>query len=190
MIHPCRVIKIGGSLFARDNYATRLTAWFRQQAPMHSVIIAGGGVWADAVRRLDRQYGMPTSTAHWMAIRAMSVTSWLLACAARELQYADRFTTLVDQLSQPEPVQVVFDTLRYLQFEEPNQNGVRLPHGWHVTSDSIAARLADVLGANELVLLKSLPADSLTEAIHSRIVDDYFETAAAGIDQIRIEPMA
>lgn len=189
MIHPCRVVKIGGSFFARDDYASRFTAWLRQQTPMHSVIVAGGGIWADAVRHLDQQYGMPTSTAHWMAIRAMSVTSWLLACGTRELQYVDRFTTLLDELSQPKPVRVVFDTLRYLQCEEPDQNGIPLPHGWHVTSDSIAARLVHVLGAHELVLLKAAPADSLREAVCSGIVDDYFETAAAGIDQIRIEPL-
>ena len=43
----------------------------------------------------------------------------------------------------------------FLRREEPVLPGVRLPIGWHVTSDSIAARLAEVCQAQELVLLKS-----------------------------------
>ena len=63
-----------------------------------------------------------------------------------------------------------------------------LPHSWDVTSDSIAARLAVLAGADELVLLKSgLPAGSLTlaQAAETGYVDRYFPVAAAGVPRVR-----
>jgi aspartokinase-like uncharacterized kinase len=122
-----------------------------------------------------------------MAIRAMSLTSWLLAVAEPKLRYVDRFLTLREQLSQTDPAIFVFDAMHFLQTEEPHQCGVSLPHGWHVTGDSIAARLAQVLGADELVLLKSARSESVADAIRGGVVDAYFETAATGMDRIRIE---
>ena len=56
----------------------------------------------------------------------------------------------------------------------------RLPHAWAVTSDSLAARVAAVAGADELVLLKSaaippgLPRD---EASRRGLVDEHFPYA-------------
>jgi len=57
-----------------------------------------------------------------------------------------------------------------------------LPADWRVTSDSIAAWLAERLQADELVLLKSrLPqASDLSAAVREGYVDPYFPTAARG----------
>ncbi len=187
MMQPCRVVKFGGSHFASDDYATRLAAWLRQQTPMHCVIVTGGGVWADAVRRLDQQHGISTTVAHWMAIRAMSLSSWLLVAETEQLQYIDRFETLRQRLARQQPAHFVFDVLQFLRCVEPDLRGVPLPHGWHVTSDSIAARLAQVLDAWELVLLKPKSASSPREAVRDGVVDDYFERASAGISRIRID---
>ena len=190
MTHRCRVVKLGGSHFELDDYAIRLTTWLQRQTPMNCVIVVGGGIWADAVRRLDRQFGLATSNAHWMAVRAMSLTSWLLAAEGSHFRFVDRFDVLLDELSRPRQAPLVFDTLNFLRFEEPSQPGIPLPLGWHVTSDSIAARVAHILGAWELVLLKARPTSSVREAVQVDLVDQYFPTAAAGIERIRIESMA
>ncbi len=60
--------------------------------------------------------------------------------------------------------------------------------GWHVTSDSIAARLAQHMGAEQLVLLKSsLPQSrTLRGASEEGLVDQYFSTAAAGLPTVRV----
>ena len=71
---------------------------------------------------------------------------------------------------------------RWLRAADP------LPHGWHVTSDSIAAWVAARLSARRLVLLKSLDGvpgtsgDIVAEAplrspALAGIVDEYFERA-------------
>jgi len=59
-----------------------------------------------------------------------------------------------------------------------------LPHAWSVTSDSIAARLAQAVAAGELVLLKSAaPPPDLGAADY---VDEWFATAARDVPSVRI----
>jgi hypothetical protein len=52
-----------------------------------------------------------------------------------------------------------------------------LPHHWSVTSDSVAARVAVVTGAHELILLKSVtipPTPDWRSAAREGWVDPYF----------------
>ncbi len=68
--------------------------------------------------------------------------------------------------------------------EDFMQNDQSLPHSWSVTTDSIAARIADVLQADELVLLKSSePPDDPDEM--RGYVDEYFPIAARNLKKIR-----
>jgi hypothetical protein len=68
--------------------------------------------------------------------------------------------------------------------------GLSLPSGWQVTSDSIAARVADVHGAG-LLLVKSRPppcpesGDPLGMLAAAGWVDDYFPEAAGKLGEIR-----
>ena len=65
--------------------------------------------------------------------------------------------------------------------------GPPLPEGWEVTSDSIAARIADRLGADRLILLKSanLRAGlSRTEAAAAGLVDPHFPIAARRLENV------
>ena len=52
-----------------------------------------------------------------------------------------------------------------------------LPHSWNVTSDSVAARLAEILDA-DLVLLKSMapPSNSIRDWASAGYVDPFFPT--------------
>ena len=67
-----------------------------------------------------------------------------------------------------------------LRREEQQQVAGRLPIGWEVTSDSIAARIAELTGSVELVLLKSTlpPAGaSVSQLVANGYVDDWFQHA-------------
>ena len=88
--------------------------------------------------------------------------------------------------AQADPLWI--DPVAWLAEREPRAGGQPLPLGWHVTSDSIAARLAEALGAEELVLLKSgLPTTGdPTNWAQESFVDGYFSIAAAGLPAIRV----
>jgi aspartokinase-like uncharacterized kinase len=87
----------------------------------------------------------------------MRITARLLAEVLPEATFVVNFGRLRDEI--PRGRLTLFDPWSFLRAVEPRLPGTRLPESWDVTSDAIAARLAIVLGADELVLLKSvLPA--------------------------------
>jgi hypothetical protein len=84
---------------------------------------------------------------------------------------------------------LIFDPARFLKTTEPIVDGDRLPASWDVTSDSIAARIARLLNARELVLLKScLPPEQAATTefrAQSDYVDRGFRRFAAELPRIR-----
>jgi 5-(aminomethyl)-3-furanmethanol phosphate kinase len=157
------IVKIGGGMMAAvDDLDAVLRAVAALSRTRRVVVVAGGGIFADAVRELDRRIGLPDEAAHWMAILAMD-------------QYAHFLTTRL-------PLAVVVATLdeagfaldhgrlpvlapsRWLKESDP------LPHSWSVTSDSIAAWVAGQANARDLVLVKPRRAAG-------DLVDSYFARA-------------
>ena len=136
------------------------------------LVVPGGGPFADGVREVDRRIGLSDSAAHWMAVLAMDQYAHLLAsrlahgvlvesvAGIRQALASDRLPVLA-----PSP---------WLRAVDP------LPHSWDVTSDSIAAWIAGALGASQLVLVKP------PGAVRTRLVDAYFERAAAADVESRI----
>ena len=84
---------------------------------------------------------------------------------------------------------VVFEPTWFLTLLEPGAAGDRMPHSWDVTSDSLAAQLAHVLCAGELVLLKStlppLETASIQQSCAAGYVDRCFPQFATGLPLIR-----
>jgi 5-(aminomethyl)-3-furanmethanol phosphate kinase len=176
-----RVVKLGGSLLDLPDLGSRIHAWLAVQRPGASVFVAGGGILADAIRAADRLHGLDEDTAHWLCVEAMSITA-RLAAAVLHVPLVREFDRLSDERGC-----VVFDVQPLLRSHEPLLPGSPLPRGWEVTSDSIAARLADVLLADELVLLKSAlpPRCDRAEAAAVGYVDGHFPQAAARLKRIR-----
>jgi aspartokinase-like uncharacterized kinase len=174
------VVKVGGSLLERGSLPSLLTVLGELARTHRLVVVPGGGPFADAVRGACSLHDPGASAAHWMAILAMDQHAYLLA----GLQPAARLVTGPGEVAKvlAEGLLPVLSPFRWLRAVDP------LPHGWDVTSDSIAAWVAGRLSARRLVLLKSLegvPGTSgdvvaeapLRSAALAGIVDEYFERA-------------
>jgi aspartokinase-like uncharacterized kinase len=175
MMLPRRVVKVGGSLLGWDGLPAALAQWQDRQKKEgfggKNVLIAGGGDFAEAIRKADNAHGLGEESAHWLCVDALSVTARLLGAIAKLPVVSER-----EKLPYDSPA--VFEPAPFLRTIEPLLPPAPLPHTWAVTSDSIAARIAVWLEPMELVLLKSrLPrgADVLGAAAEG-YVDSYFPT--------------
>ena len=182
---------MGGSLLNLPGLWRVLTCWLDQQPALDTLLIVGGGELADSIRQLDQQYGLAEESAHWLSIRAMNVNGFVLSRLVPGATWMSGLRDWQRDQERDQPRWRFIAAEYFLRREEPALPGVRLPIGWHVTSDSIAARLAEVCQAQELVLLKStIPtADGLpmsgVQAAATGFVDRHFPTSAAPLRRIR-----
>ena len=153
------VVKIGGSLFDWPSLRPALRKWIATFKSESLLLIAGGGHSADAVRMYDQIHQLGEEASHWLALHSMAVTAEILKRFVFDL-----------------PRVTVLDALAFCENEHD------LPHSWNVTSDSIAAKVAEVRHAKRLILLKSVdmpPEKTWNELAEMDIVDHYFPTIAS-----------
>ena len=182
-----RIVKVGGSLLDCPSLPEALQNWLAQQSPATNVLICGGGEVAETIHRADQAFSLGEEKSHWLAMDAMSLTARLLAAILGSAPPCENIAELHAAMRQPQPTAVLFDPAEFLGEHEPRLPGVPLPRTWQVTSDSIAARIAEVLAADELVLLKSSdpPAATLPELSARGYVDPHFRIAAASLAAVR-----
>lgn len=166
------VVKIGGSVLAAGRLRAVLDVVVN--AGRAAVIVAGGGAFADAVRKAQKQLGFSDPVAHRMAVLAMHQSAEIVLAANAAFM----------------PV----ETLRGIRnVHEKRQVCVWLPArmvladrtiatDWSVTSDALAARLAERLGGADVILIKScavsseatadqLASDGIVDTVFPRIVE-------------------
>src|SRR5215475_14898661 len=138
------VVKLGGSLVG----SRHLADWVGALASCggRSVIVPGGGPFADAVRQAQAKIGFSDAAAHHLALLAMEQFGWALASFSSNFRVADSAIAIGNALRAGEvpiwsPVKMV------LVCRE-------ISPSWDVTSDSLAAWLAGQIGARQLVLVK------------------------------------
>lgn len=160
------VVKLGGGMLRHpDALAPVLDLVGDAARRRRTLVVPGGGPFADAVREADRRFGLSDTAAHWMAVLAMDQYAYLLAerlAGGRVVDGPDEVAAALADGARP-----VLAPARWLRAADP------LPHAWAVTSDSIAAWAAGALGARGLVLVK--PAGVRAGA--AGVVDEYFERA-------------
>jgi aspartokinase-like uncharacterized kinase len=140
------ILKLGGSLLGSPELAhwLALVAKFGQGKV---IIVPGGGIFADAVRDAQKISNMDDAAAHELALLAMDQFGILLArmnpeldTASSELEIAERGWQHRGIVWLPSKMLLADDTI---------------PKNWNVTSDSLSAWLANKLGAEQLLLIKS-----------------------------------
>jgi aspartokinase-like uncharacterized kinase len=178
-----RVVKIGGSLLDCADLPQRWRRWREAQSPAVDVLVAGGGSFADAVRRADATHGLGDRASHVLAIGSLSLTARLLAYLLPEARLAGRLREIPAAAEKGPADPIVLDLGACWQDADSQPALAALPASWDVTSDSLAAAAARSLHAAELVLLKSAtpPTTDLVALAAAGYVDAYFAQAAAGL---------
>ena len=187
------VIKLGGSLLSQPGWPQGIAELLRaiaavspadsaasQPAHFPALLVVGGGSVVEGLRQIDAAGPQPAELMHALAIEMMGITARLVA-AATGLPLVTAWPTAGARGA------CLLDVPQWLA---ENQRLLRLPVGWEVTSDSIAARVA-AAHRGKLLLVKSVPPPSLSasqnqleELANAGWVDSYFPSAAAGLPAI------
>jgi aspartokinase-like uncharacterized kinase len=170
------VVKVGGSLYDQPDLGPRLRNWLNELAAPHVLLVPGGGPTADIVREFDRIHHLGEEQSHWLALQALTLNaSFLTGLLPGGMVVADWRECFADEARGRGPV---LDCHAFLRADEGRPGC--LPHAWTVTSDSVAARVAAVSGAEALILLKSTAVSAdlgWDEAARRGWVDAYFPHA-------------
>jgi probable H4MPT-linked C1 transfer pathway protein len=140
------VVKVGGALLSNPSHLAAVLRQIDAATGERLLVVPGGGPFADAVRAVDAATGLSDSDAHWMAILGMDQYAHLIASRLSRGMLVEDAAGVHRALGAGRvPVLAPY---RWLREADP------LPHSWDVTSDSIAAWVAGVIGAAHLVLVK------------------------------------
>ena len=141
---PVTVVKLGGSQIG----SAALGPWLVTLAACRGrvVLVPGGGLFADAVRKAQAKMGYGDAVAHHMALLAMEQYGRALASLSPQFRVA-AFIPAIKNALRDRRVPVWAPTAMVLRRSE-------IPASWDVSSDSLAAWLAGRIGAERLLLVK------------------------------------
>ncbi len=169
------IVKLGGSL----GTDALLPQWLDLLALLGGgrvTVVAGGGGFADEVRRLQGHWQFDDLAAHNMAVLAMAQTAYQLHALNPALQLAARKSDIRRVLhSGHTALWLPFE----LQRDEPDASTT-----WDHTSDSIALNLARRLNAERLVVVKSCridPSLDMHSLCQAGILDRRFAALSEGV---------
>lgn len=161
---PRRIVKLGGSLLTFEFLGSAFQQWLASQPSSLNLVIVGGGEQVDEIRRDQATSGGSDEDCHKLALEAMGRTSQIAAELLQLSRTSDQDLAL-DWLrglhragqagrltGEPEARAMIFD-LSSLALQD-----LSLPRTWDLTSDSLAAWIAQSWSISELILMKSRPA--------------------------------
>ena len=133
------VVKIGGSLF--PDYAIDLADKLKNT---DSCIILGGGEFANLIRKYNDEQNFSDDVNHWTAIDCMDIIAKLVNDKVESCRLA--FSLEDVQAISEDGFTPIFAVSKFLRDEDPFECS------WDVTSDSIAAYVANCLNANLFIV--------------------------------------
>lgn len=172
------VIKLGGSLLGTPELARWLEIIVKY-SDGKVVVVPGGGLFANSVREAQQISNASDEVAHQLALMAMDQFGLLLAgmnsdlvTASSELEIAERGWQHRGIVWLPSKMAMADSSI---------------PKNWQVTSDSLSAWLANKLGAEQLILVKSKPLISyqkeaptaLQHLVDDEVIDSQFVNFSA-----------
>lgn len=177
------VLKLGGSVYDLPDLGPHLRRWLTALDTANVLLVPGGGRTADVIRFFDSNHHLGEETAHWLALRALTLNAHFLAQMLSGTVVASWAECPALWQSGKLPI---LDAHAFALADDRSPGA--LPHCWDVTSDALAARVAAVGGARRLLLLKSvtIPEDmTWIEAAERGFVDHYFARTLARDCEVR-----
>lgn len=167
------VLKIGGSLATGPRLLRVLDV--AAGSKRRIAIVPGGGEFADLVRKSQAQYRFDDRAAHRMAILGMHQTGLMFEALQPRLVAVETLSAMRGAWSRGRmPV--------WLPLKLTDRDRT-IPASWDATSDGLAARLAQRLKADRVILLKSCPIDreaGVRDLVRKGIVDPVFARIVEG----------
>jgi aspartokinase-like uncharacterized kinase len=200
-VSALNVVKLGGSLA----FSKALPAWLAAigAGAGKTVLVVGGGPFADAVRAAQPRMGFDDVAADAMALLAMEQYAVAVASLGQSLAVAESYPRIRRALEAGEvpvwaPSRMVKKARRRAA-PPSSRKRVDIPASWDVTSDSLAVWLAHKLRARRLFLIKQVPveaqgsADQSVTAEHlarTGVVDKAFprSLAVSGVEGFLLGP--
>ena len=158
-----RVVKLGGSLLETGKLFDCLKHIISQN--QKTVVVCGGGVFADAVRNAQKKWQFKDVAAHEMALLAMQQNA--LMCQSLQPEFV--------LFSKTQDFQNQHFSIWSPDIAELNANNIA--PSWEITSDSLSAWLAKKLQAQKLVVVKPEkiePSHTIENLKELEIVDEAF----------------
>lgn len=128
-----RIVKFGGSILETASDVMNIVS----NTGKDTVIIPGGGIFADMIRSFDESKHISAETAHKMAIYAMNQYGLYL----HDISGMNCSSKLLEESFILLPYEVL---LKYDVF----------PYSWDITSDSLSCFIAKLYKVNNITLLK------------------------------------
>jgi aspartokinase-like uncharacterized kinase len=163
-----RVVKVGGSLYDWPELGERLRRWLASLDEERTILVPGGGPTTEAIRGYDTVHHLGEEASHWLALKTLSVNAYFLAHLLPGVKVVGHVKEMKGHLA-------ILDVECFARDDEAREG--KLPASWDVTSDSLALRVAEVAGAKELVLLKSVEVPdppNWEELGRRQVIDGFF----------------
>ncbi|MFW9885200.1 MAG: hypothetical protein ACFFEX_12515 [Candidatus Thorarchaeota archaeon] len=139
---------MGGSLMNYPYWLREILKVISVSSQTHNLLIVpGGGAFADLIRDFHTRKYLSDSAAHWLAIRCMDLTGFIMADMNSSMNlYSEK-----DALERwAEGKSFIIQPYELLKSHD------RLPHSWDVTSDSIAYWIGIRGDADVVIFIKSI----------------------------------
>jgi aspartokinase-like uncharacterized kinase len=174
------VVKVGGSLLDLPDLGPRIARLLAQRPGCRPVFLCGGGALVDVIRCWHETHRLREEDSHALAMRALDVTALLLT----RLLPGGRLCKCDDEIAAAwrHDEWPVLLPEAWLNRSRRRARASDVPKSWDVTSDSLAAVVAQELEADELLLLKSAPCPptpNVEAAADHSVVDRHFPRLSA-----------
>ena len=142
------LIKLGGSLL-NSGFMKIWIKFITDHFKGRAIIIPGGGLFANHIRSVQKNYNLEDDIAHDMALYSMSQMGLLISSIDRLNLHFCNTKNGINRVIEKKKVPIIgtFDFLKK-RIGSPNKN-------WSITSDSIALLISEELQLNTVLIVKS-----------------------------------